>query len=76
MIARTTYICSIAHVASLLGEELRIVEVIISNDDNPTYGNIVSLQTGPETYITALIDEGIEELREMLTAACCATKGR
>lgn len=55
--AATTYVCSITHVARLLGEDLELIEAI------------VSVQIGEDDYITALTDNGIEELRDMLTSA-------
>jgi hypothetical protein len=67
--AATTYVCSITHVARLLGEDLELIEAIVSNDDNLSYGHIVSVQIGEDDYITALTDNGIEELRDMLTSA-------
>ena len=42
--ATTTYVCMLSHVANLLGEEMDLLEAIVSNDDNLTYGNIVSVQ--------------------------------
>ena len=39
-----------------------------------TYGNIVSVYVGPEETITALTDEGIEELSDMIRAARITTK--
>ena len=44
--AATTYVCSIAHVATRLGEDPELLEAIVSNDDNLTYGNIVSVHVG------------------------------
>ena len=44
--AATTYVCSIAHVATRLGEYPELLEAIVSNDDNLTYGNIVSVHVG------------------------------
>ena len=67
--AATTYVCSIAHVASRLGEDPGLLEAIVSNDDNLSYGNIVSVHIGPDDYITALTDDGIDELRDMLASA-------
>ncbi len=67
--AATTYVCSVAHVASLLDEDPDLLEAIISNDDNLSYGNIVSVHIGPDDYITALTNDGIEELRDMLVSA-------
>ncbi|MGO4908227.1 hypothetical protein ACEN2J_07840 [Pseudorhodobacter sp. W20_MBD10_FR17] len=34
-----------------------------------TYGNIVSVYVGPDKTITALTDDGIEELTDMIRAA-------
>ncbi|MEO1307414.1 MAG: hypothetical protein AAFV38_05655 [Pseudomonadota bacterium] len=65
--ATTTYVCSIGHVASRLGEDPELL--VVNNDDNLTYGNIVSVQIGHEDYITTLTSDGIEELRDMLANA-------
>lgn len=72
--ATTTYVCMLSHVANLLGEDLDLLEAIVSNDDNLTYGNIVSVQVDQETYQTALTDDGIGELRDMLRAARISTE--
>ena len=55
--------------ARQLNEEQDFIEVIASNDDNLTYGNIVGVQIGEGDCITALTDHGIEELRDMLSSA-------
>ena len=67
--AETTYVCALTQVASQWGEDLDLLEAIVSNDDNLSYGSIVSVQTGPDDYITALTEDGIEELRDMLASA-------
>ena len=67
--AATTYVCSIAHVATRLGEDPEQLEAIVSTDENLSYGNIVSVHVGHDDYITALTDGGIEELRDMLVSA-------
>jgi len=72
--ASTTYVCSIAHVATRLGEDPELLEAIVSNDDNLTYGNIVSVHVGHDNYITALTDDGIEEIRDMLASARVSTE--
>ncbi|WP_269084743.1 MULTISPECIES: hypothetical protein [unclassified Sulfitobacter] len=41
--ATTTSVCMLSRVANLLGEDLDLPEAIVSNDDNLTYGNIVSV---------------------------------
>ena len=39
--AAVTHVCTINHVAKMLGEDVVLLEAIICNDDNLTYGNIV-----------------------------------
>jgi hypothetical protein len=48
--ATTTYVCSIAYVANLLNEDRELLEAIVSNDNNLSYGNIVSVHIGPDDY--------------------------
>lgn len=48
VMAAVTYVCSIDHVANRLGEVPELLKAIVSNDDNLTYGNIVSVQIGSE----------------------------
>lgn len=67
--AATTYVCSIVHVANRLGEDPDLIEAIVSNDDNLTYGSSVSVQIGSDDYITALTDDGICELKDMIADA-------
>lgn len=52
-------------VARMLGKDPEMLEAIISNDGNLSYGNIVSVYTGTDEAITAVTDQGIEELRKM-----------
>ena len=54
------------HVARMLDEGLEILEAIINNDDNLSYGNIISVQTGTEETATVITAHGIKELRDML----------
>ena len=72
--ATVTQACSIDYVARMLGEDAELLEAIISNDDNLTYGNIVSIYVGPDETITALTDDGIEEVKEMIPAARITNK--
>ncbi|MEV8468979.1 hypothetical protein AB0T83_19745 [Fluviibacterium sp. DFM31] len=65
----TTYVCSITHVANPLNEDPELLEANVNNDDNLSCGNIVSVHIGTDDYITALTDEGIDELRDMLASA-------
>jgi hypothetical protein len=72
--AAVTHVCNIDYVAKMLGEDVALLEAIIANDDNLTYGNIVSVYLGPDETISALTDAGIEELTHMIRAARITTK--
>lgn len=64
--ATVTHAYTIEHVAKMLGEDIEMLEAIVENDDNLSYGTIISVYTGSEDGITALTDDGIEELNDML----------
>lgn len=74
LVAAVTHVCSIDYVAKMLGEDAELLEAIIYNDNNLTYGNIVSVYVGPDETITALTDDGIEELTDMIRDARITTK--
>ena len=67
--ATVTYVFTINHVAKKLGEDPELLEAIVSNDDNLSYGSIISVVHGDDETITALTDDGIDELRQMLADA-------
>ena len=72
--AAVTQVCTIDHVAKMLGEDVALLEAIISNDDNLTYGNIVSVYAGADETVIALTDDGIAELKDMIGDARITTK--
>ncbi|WP_022705187.1 hypothetical protein [Pseudorhodobacter ferrugineus] len=72
--AAVTHVCSIDYVAKMLGEDAELLEAIIYNDDNLTYGNIVSVYVGLDETVTALTDDGIEKLTDMIRAARITNK--
>ena len=72
--AAITHVSALDYVAKLLGEDLELLEAIVSNDDNLSYGNIVSVYTGQEDSITALTDRGVEELHDMIRGARVTTQ--
>nr|WP_309402296.1 hypothetical protein [Aminobacter niigataensis]WMD00235.1 hypothetical protein RAR13_28210 [Aminobacter niigataensis] len=39
--ATVTYVFTINHVAKLLGEDPELLQAIVSNDDNLSYGSII-----------------------------------
>ena len=67
--AAVTHVRALDHVARMLDEDLEMLEAIVSNDDNLTYGAIVTVQIGTDEWITALTDDGINELKDMLADA-------
>ena len=72
--AAMTHVCTIDYIAKMLGEDVELLKAIIANDDNLTYGNIVSVYLGPDKAISALTDDGMEELTDMIRAARITTK--
>jgi len=67
--ATVTQVYALDHVARMLGEDLEMLEAIVSNDDNLSYGNIISVHTGTDESVIVLTAHGIEELRDMLRDA-------
>jgi len=67
--ATITHVFTINHVAEMLDEDRELLEAIVSNSDNLTYGSIISVVHGDDETITALTDDGIDELRQMLADA-------
>jgi hypothetical protein len=63
------WVYALEYVSTLLGEDLEMLEAIVSNDDNLTYGSIVSVCTGPDESSTSLTDDGVDELSRMITCA-------
>ncbi len=69
-----THIRTVNYVAKMLGEDIALLKAIVANDDNLTYGNIVSVYVGPDETVTALTDDGIEEITDMTRAARIAKR--
>lgn len=67
--ATITSVFTINHVAEILEEDPELLQAIVRNSDNLPYGNIISVVTGDDEAITALTDDGIDELNQMLSAA-------
>lgn len=58
-----------AYLADVLEEDVDLLQAIIYNDDNLTYGNIITVVTGEDQTTSALTDDGVDELRQMLADA-------
>ena len=60
---------TINEAARILGADTEMLEAIVSTDENLSYGNIINVHTRQDKAITAITDQGIEELREMIRDA-------
>ena len=67
--ATITYVRTLKYVAEILGEDPELLRAIVSNEDNLTYGSIISVYNGENESVTALTDDGMEELEQMLSYA-------
>ena len=67
--ATVTHVFTIEYAAKLLGEDPELLEAIISNDDNLTYGTIIYVCTSTDESVNTLTEDGIDELRDMLKDA-------
>ena len=70
--ATVSQVYTLQYVATMLGEDPEMLEAIVSNEDNLTYGSIINVSTGPDEDVTALTDYGVDELRDMIAAARCS----
>jgi hypothetical protein len=61
LMSAVTHVCTIDYVAKMLDEDVELLEAIVYNNDNLTYGSIIS-------------DDGIEELTDLIKAARLTTK--
>lgn len=52
-----------------LEEDANLLHAIISNDDNLSYGNIITVVTGEDQTTSALTDDSVDELRQLLADA-------
>lgn len=64
--ATVRFAFTIDYVAEIIDEDVDLLREIISNDDNLTYGNIISVVTGDDESTPTLTDDGIDELRQIL----------
>ena len=67
--ATVTFVYTTDYVAEMLNEDADLLYVIIRNDDNLSDGNIITVVTGEDQTTSALTDDGIDELRQMLADA-------
>jgi len=61
-----SHVFMLDYVADILGEHPELIDAIVSNDDNLTYGSIISVSFGPDDYRTAITHDAIDELRDLI----------
>ena len=64
--AVVTHVYLASYVANILDEHPELIEAILSNNDNLSYGSIISVSGGPDEYHTAITSQGIEELQDFI----------
>ena len=64
--ARPTHVYTIEYVASLIGENLELLQEVASNSDNIDYGEMIHAYDGTEEGITTFTDRGVDSLKEFL----------
>lgn len=63
---RPTHVYTINYLATLIGENLELLQEVASNSDNIDYGEMIHAHDGSEEGITTFTDRGIESLKEFL----------
>ncbi|SOC47297.1 hypothetical protein SAMN05892877_12839 [Rhizobium subbaraonis] len=64
--ARPTHVYTIDYVATLIGENIELLQQIASNSDNIDYGEIIHAHDGTEEGITTFTNRGVESMKEFL----------
>ena len=72
--AAVTQVCPLDDIAKMPGDAPELFEAIVNNDENLTYGSIISVSTGPDAKITALTDDRVDDLKDMQRDARITTK--
>jgi hypothetical protein len=66
VMARSRFIYTLKEVASMIGENLELIEEVTANSDNITEGELVYIRDGSEDGTKGLTENGIEELQSLL----------
>ncbi|HZG30004.1 hypothetical protein [Rhizobium sp. C4] len=64
--AQPTHVYTIEYVATLIGENLELLEEIASNSDNIDHGEMIHVYDGADEGIITFTDRGIESLQQFL----------
>jgi hypothetical protein len=64
--ARSRFIYTLKEVASMVGENLELIEEVTANSDNIAEGELVYVRDGSEDGTKGLTESGIDDLRSLL----------
>ena len=64
--ARSRFIYTLKEVASMIGENLELIEEVTANSDNIAEGELVYVRDGSEDGTKGLTEDGIDDLRSLL----------
>ncbi len=64
--ARSRFIYTLKEVASMIGENLELIEEVTANSDNIAEGELVYVRDGNEDGTKGLTESGIDDLRSLL----------
>ena len=64
--ARSRFIYTLKEVASMVGENLELIEEVTANSDNIAEGELVYVRDGSEDGTKGLTEDGIDDLRSLL----------
>lgn len=64
--ARSRFIYTLTEVASMIGENLELIEEVTANSDNIAEGELVYVRDGSEDGTKGLTESGIDDLRSLL----------
>ena len=64
--ATVRHVFMLNSVANILGEHPDLIDAIVGNDDNLSYGSIITISAGPDDFQTAITRDAIDELRHLL----------
>ncbi|MCB8877810.1 hypothetical protein [Acidisoma silvae] len=63
--ARSRHIYTLKQVATMIGENLELLEEITANPDNVSEGQMFYVSDGSEDGTTGLTEDGVNELQEL-----------
>lgn len=64
--ARSRFIYTLQEVASMIGENLELIEEVTANSDNIAEGELVYIRDGSEDGTRGLTENGIDDLQNLL----------